>query len=130
MFQPGLTLEEYLAGERAPEVAIDYGASELYTKEELNEAMVQVKCRFAAWEGCELHSLRYAGDECNSAENLAWINELDEGQSYTQVVELLSDFHSPVEGYGAWEPDMEYTDWQWWLARGEGSGWQLLTWVY
>ncbi|MBQ9721781.1 MAG: DUF3089 domain-containing protein [Oscillospiraceae bacterium] len=130
MSQSGLTFEEYLAGERAPEVTVDYGASKLYTKEEMDEAMVQIKCRFAAWEGCELHSLRYAGDEANSAGNVKWMNELDEGQNYTQVVEFLSDFHSPVEGYGAWEPDMEYVDWQWWLARTTDGGWQLLTWGY
>ncbi len=92
--------------------------------------MVQVKCRFAAWAGCELHSLRYAGDACSSAENIAWMNDLDEGKNYTQVVELLSDFHSPVDAYGAWAEDMEYTDYQWWLARTEDGGWQLLTWGY
>ncbi len=130
MSQPGLTLEEYLAGKRAPEVTVDYGASKLYTKDELNEAIVQIKCQFAGWAGCELHSLRYAGDECNSAENVKWINELDDGAGYTQVVEFLSDFHSPVEAYGAWEADTEYESYQWWLARTADGGWQLLTWGY
>jgi D-alanyl-D-alanine carboxypeptidase len=92
--------------------------------------MLAVKCTFAAFDGCELHSIRYAGDACNSAENVQWMNELDEGKGYTQVCELLSDFHSPVEQVGAWEPDTEYTDWQWWLARTEGGGWELLTWGY
>ena len=125
----GLTLEEYLAGEKAPEVAIDYGASAFYTKEDLDEAIVQIKCRFAAF-GCELHSLTYAGDEANNAENLAWTNELDEGKGYTQVCEFLSDFHTPADAGGAWEADREYTDWQWWLARTDDGGWQLLTWGY
>ena len=43
---------------------------------------------------------------------------------------LLSDFHSPVEAYGAWEADMEYENYQWWLARAADGGWQLLTWGY
>ena len=125
----GITLEEYLAGAKAPEVAVDYGASALYTREDLDEAIVQIKCRFAAF-GCELHSLRYAGDEANNAENLAWTNELDEGKGYTQVCEFLSDFHTPADAGGAWESDTEYTDWQWWLARTDDGGWQLLTWGY
>lgn len=130
MSQSGLTLEEYLAGEHAPELKIDYGASKLYTKDELTEAMVQIKCEFASWADCELHSLRYAGDACNSEENVKWLNELDEGKNYTQVVEILSDFHSPVEPYGAWETDQEYTDYQLWLARTADGGWQLLSWGY
>ena len=101
----------------------------MFTEDELEEAAVQIKCKFASFEGCELHALRYAGDVCNTEENLAWLNELGEG-NYVQVVEFLSDFHSPVEGGGAWEEDTEYTDWQWWLARTEDDGWDLLTWGY
>ncbi len=128
--QPGLTLEEYLAGRTAPEVSVDHGESGLYTKEDIDAAMVQVKCRFASFAGCELHSLRYAGDACDSEENVRWLNSLDEGRNYVQAIEILTDFHSPVAAYGAWETDREYTDYQWWLARAEGGGWQLLTWGY
>ena len=89
-----------------------------------------MKCEFAKLAGCELHSLRYAGDECNNEENLAWLNSLDEGAEYTQVAEFLTDFHSPVEGGGTWEPDTEMTDYQWWLARKDGEGWQLVSFGY
>ena len=129
IMEADITLEEYLSGEKAPELVIDYGTSELYTKEELDEAIVQIKCRFAGF-GCELHSISYAGDEANNAENLAWLNELDEGKGYTQVCAFLSDFHTPADAGGAWEPDTEYTAWQWWLARTEDGGWQLLTFGY
>ena len=126
----GNTFEEYKAGKVYPEVAYDYGTSSLYTREELEQAAIQVKCEFAKFAGCELHNLRYAGDECNTKENLDWMNSLDEGANYTQIVEMLTDFHSPVEGGGAWEPDKEMTDHQWWLAREDGKGWQLLTFGY
>ena len=126
----GITFEEYKAGKTMSEVSYDYGESDLYTTEELEEAAVQAKCEFATFEDCELHSLRYAGDECNTKENLDWLNSLDENANYTQVVELLTDFHSPVEGGGAWEVDTEMKDYQWWLAREEGKGWQLVTWGY
>ena len=85
-------------------------------------------CKFASFAGCELHALRYAGDECDSEENVKWVNELDEGKDYVQAVEFLSDFHSSAEGGEAWEKDAEYTDWQWWLAREAGGGWQLVSW--
>ena len=130
MSAPGMTLEVWLGAATDPELDIDFGTSELYTQEELNEAMIQVKCQFAFFDGCELHSIRYAGDECSNEENLAWLNSLDEGADYVQAAEFLTDFHSPVESAGAWEPDEEYKDYQWWLARTEDGGWQLLTWGY
>lgn len=129
---PGMTLEVWLGAARDANPTVDYGASVLYTEEDLAEAAVQVKCRFASFAGCELHSLRYAGDEYNTEENLRWMNQLDEGKNYTRVALFLSDFRSP-EFPGddtSWEADAEYTAWQWWLARTEDSGWQLLTWGY
>ena len=124
--QEDLTFE--WAWEPAP-AEIDCGSSALYTREELAEAVDRICEEFASFEGCELHSLRYAGDESCTEENLRWMNELDPDGHFTQVAEFLMDFHSPAEGGGAWEPDEEYTDWQWWLARGEG-GWEVLTWGY
>jgi len=132
MTQPGMTLEVWLGAATDAGVTVDYGASELYTPEELEKAAVQVKCRFASFAGCELHSLRYAGDDCSSEDNLTWMNELDDGKNYVQVAAFLSDFHTPVhpEEDTAWETDQEYSDWEWWLARTADGGWQLLTWGY
>lgn len=31
---------------------------------------------------------------------------------------------------GAWEPDQEYTDYQWWLARAEDGDWEIVSWGY
>ena len=130
MSKPGMTLEVWLGAVTDPEVEIDLGSSEIFTEEELEAAVVQIKCRFASWAGCELHSIRYAGDESVSDETLAWLNSLNEDAGYTQAVEFLMDFHSPVEAVGAWEPDSEYTDYQWWLARTAEGGWNIVTWGY
>ncbi len=131
MSQPGLTLEEYLAGKSAPAVEIDLTGSALYSEEELYDAMLAIKCQFASWEGCELHAIRYAGDEANSEENLAWMNELGDDAGYTQAAEFLMDFHSPVEeGPYAWTPDYEYKDYQWWLGRTEGGDWEIVSYGY
>ena len=128
MSQPGLTLEEYLAGKSAPEVTIDLSSSALYTPEELNDAMLAVKCKFASFDGCELHSIRYAGDEANTEENVAWINSLAECTEYMQVMEFLTDFHSPTNASeSAFESDYEYTNYQWWLARTADGDWEIVT---
>ena len=111
-------------------VMIDYGRSALYTQEELADAVSAIKTQFASFEGCELHSIRYAGDESCTDENLKWMNELNPEGNYVQVAQFLSVFHSPKEQIGAWEADTEYTDWQWWLARSADGAWEVLTWGY
>lgn len=122
-----ITFEEYLGDYRAPEVKIDYGTSSLYTPEELYDAAIRIKCEFATLEGCELHSMRYAGDECNTQENIDWLNSLSDGANYTKVCEFLCDFHSPTEGGGAWEADKEYIDYQWWLGFNEDGSWDIVS---
>ncbi len=109
---------------------VDYGSSMLYSRPEMEAAVELILEEFGQWEGCEMHSIRYAGDSCRSEENLQWLNSLKDGGNYVDCIEFLSDFHSPVEGGGAWNPDFEYTDYQWWLARPEGGAWELLTWGY
>ena len=126
MSQPGMTLEEYLAGESAPEVEIDLAGSELYTEEELYDAMLAIKCKFASWAGCELHSIRYAGDEQNNEESLAWLNTFEEDARYTQAAEFLMNYHTAADIEGTWEPDTEYEDYQWWLARSEDGDWEIV----
>ena len=111
---------------------VDYGSSERYTREDMDAAIALIRAEFDTWKGCELHSIRFAGDDANSADNIKWMNELKEGQNYTQCIEFLSDFHSPKSSAqaGAFNTDYEYTDWNWWLARTEGGEWVLLDWGY
>ncbi len=104
--------------------------SELYTREELEDAAALAVAELDSWEVCELHSLRYAGDACCTEENLQWMHELRPDGNYTQIAEFLTDFHTAPDAGGAWEPDTEYTDYQWWLARSEGGAWELLSWGY
>ena len=108
-------------------VTVDYGSSKLYSNEEIDAAIEIVKTEFSSWEGCELHSIKYAGDECNSEENIKWLNDLSDEGRITSCIELLTDFHSPKEG-DAWEPDKEFTGWKWWLGRLKDGKWVLLTW--
>lgn len=126
----GVTLEGWLGAVNETNVEVDYGTSEIFTPEQLAEAAIQIKCTFASWEGCELHNLRYAGDEADNEENLAWLNSSNEEANFTHVAKFLADFHSPVEASGAWEPDQEYMDYQWWLGLNEDGSWEVVDWGY
>lgn len=112
-------------------VKIAYGNSALYSEEDMNAAIQLIMDTFSTWAGCELHSISYVSDEKCNSENIAWMNELakanDLKKQFDQCILFQSDFHSPKENSGAWEPDEEYTDWQWWLARSEGGPWILMT---
>lgn len=127
----GITFEEYLGTASGTEVTIDYGTSEIYTQDKLKDAVIQIKCKFAFWDGCELKSIRYAGDDSTSDENLKRMNEVAPDGNYTQAAEFLMDFHSSENAGGTnFEPDKEYTDYQWWLARTADGGWEIVTFGY
>ena len=118
----------------APEATIDYGHSEIYSQEDMDSAIRLIKEEFSKWDGCELHKIAYSSDdECN-ADNISWMNDLEEAddakETFTQCIMFTSEFHSPKKGGGSWNPDQEYTGWQWWLARSDGGQWNLMTWGY
>ena len=122
-------------GEKTTGPEMDYGNSELYSKEEMDAAITAIRAEFDTWDGCELHAIRYAGDESASQENLDWMNELrKDGEEFTQCIGFLTDFHTPKDGAASsalgMEADQEFQDFQWWLARSDGGDWQLMTWGY
>ncbi len=112
------------------DVQIDYGNSEIYTREDMDAAIAKIRSEFDGWEGCKLHSLRYGSDESSSPETLDWMNELGDGPEYTECIRFISDFHSPKQSGGPLNPDQEYTDYSWYLARTDDGDWDLLTWGY
>ena len=126
MSQPGMTLEEYLAGKSAPEAEIDLGDSAVFTEDELYDAMLAIKCKFAFWKDCELLAIRYAGDDAVTGESLDRLNSLAEGTEYVQAVLFLMDFRTGSDVPDELEPDKEYTGYQWWLARTEGGDWEIV----
>lgn len=117
------------------DVTIDYGSSSIYSKEDMDAAIKAIKTVFKDYDGCELHSISYSSDDqCNTPDHIAWMNELeaanDNKETFDQCIMFTSDFHSPKNGGDAWNPDEEYTGWQWWLARSNGGKWKLMTWGY
>ena len=130
IMKSGQTLEEYLGKAKDAGIKVDLGNSDLYTEEELAEAAIQVKCKFAAFDGCELKTLRYAGDQANTRENIEWISVLDETNTYVKVAAFLTDFHVSKDSKSTLNPGEDYTDYQWWLGYTEDGSWQLLNWGY
>lgn len=79
---------------------------------------------------CELHSLRYAGDDCNTKENFDWLNTLVDDGSYVKIIEILSDFNTLDDGFSTLEPNKEYKDYQWWLAYKEDGSLDIVSFEY
>ena len=107
--------------------SIDYGSSEIYSREDMDEAITLIKDRFYSWEGCKLYSIYYTDDSFCQRE-VDYVNTLaDDGVVYTECIVFRTRFRSPIFGGGAWNANFEY-DWSWYLARTDGGEWELLTW--
>ena len=118
------------------DIRISYGVSKIYSNDDMDAAVKIILKQFEQWQGCELHSVVYMGDECNSEENLRWMNELAKAQKIqekmVQCAGFLSDFYvsREAEKHTTFNPETEYKNWQWWLARSENGEWKLLTFGY
>lgn len=107
--------------------SIDYGSSEIYSRNDMNDAIALIEEEFYSWEGCKLYSIYYTDDSLCQRE-LDYVNELaDDNVIYTECIVFRTRFRSPVVNAGAWNPNSEY-DWSWYLARTRGGEWELLTW--
>lgn len=109
-------------------VKIDYGKSKIYSEADRESAVRVIEKDVRSWKGqCELYNLRYAGDDCNSAENVKWMNDLAEGQGvnekFTECISFKGDYYAD-DGLSR---DGRYDDWSWWLARSDGGKWYIMT---
>ena len=126
----GVTFEEYLGAASPNKAEIDYGESERFSQDELKSAVVSIKCQFAFWDGCDLKSIRYAGDEAVTEENLSQLKAKNPDLKEDQVAGFLMDFHtSENKGNTVFKPNHDYTDYQWWLANTD-DGWEILDFGY
>lgn len=107
--------------------SIDYGSSDIYSRNDMNDAIALIEEEFYSWEGCKLYSIYYTDDSLCQRE-LDYVNELaDDNVIYNECIVFRTRFRSPVVNAGAWNPNSEY-DWSWYLARTSGGEWELLTW--
>lgn len=107
--------------------SIDYGTSDIYSRQDMSDAVNLIKKEFYSWAGCKLYSINYTDDGLCQRE-LEYCNTLaEEGVTYDECIVFRMQFRSPVFGGGAWNANFRY-DWSWYLARTEGGEWELLTW--
>ena len=90
------------------EATIDYGHSEIYSQADMDAAIQLIKEEFSKWDGCELQKIAYSSDdECN-ADNISWMNDLEEAndakETFTQCIMFTSEFHSPKKRRRSLEP--------------------------
>ena len=123
--EKGITLETYLGAAKDVDVTIDLGNSAVFSEEALREAVVQIKCKFAFWAGCELKSIRYAGDDAFGEDELERVNSLEGGGEYTEGALFYMDFKTLAECEETLDPGTEYLDYMWYLARTADGGWEI-----
>ena len=99
-------------------------SSTLYSQQDISDAIDVVKSDFKQNNsGFTLKKLYYAGDETSqSYQEWADRNNADE------VLVLWSTFHTDSDGGSdkSFEPDTEYTDWNWILVRNDGGKWKIV----
>ena len=123
----GITFEEYRGIASGNKVKIDYGTSAIYSQDELKDAVIQVKCKFAAWDGCELKSITYAGDSEVNDENLKKLNKENPDGKYDKIAKFLMDFKTPKDNKNEdLQADKNYKDYEWWLAKTK-EGWEIIS---
>ena len=106
---------------------IDYGHSEIFSKDDMDEAIDLIKERAAQMTGLKkLINIRYSSDDCNSEENVSWMNECVDDAKFTQCIMFTTDF-TTGSNTSSLNPNDRYTDWQWWLARTDGGEWHVVT---
>ena len=110
-------------------VSIDYGQSQMYSRQDMDGAISVIKKEFSSWDGCVLHSIAFTSDN-KCKDNVEYCNDLREGAGFDECIVFQSSFHSPKHASGGFESDQEYTGWSWYLARNDNGAWQLLTWGY
>ncbi|MBR2278596.1 MAG: hypothetical protein IJ872_05195 [Eubacterium sp.] len=110
---------------RIKDVKIDYGESELFSQKDREAGVELILAEIKTWKGVKtLHNVRYAGDSDSLEEK--WYDEHEE------VMVFYSDFKTVKSSSkaGGFNPDAEYTDWNWIVGKNDDGQWELLTWGY
>lgn len=82
---------------------------------------------------CTPLKIWYGGDELNSAENVAYMNELAESRGFepkfSACMVFYSDFRSPPDDgtISAWNYDSKYENYSWYFGLYSDGTWKLMT---
>lgn len=121
----------------SPKVNIDYGDSEIYTKNDIDEAIKVINTLDPSSFDVSLNNYVYMGDERATEESIIeYANDLGhaknligENETFTQVLILTCTYKTGKKGNAGQPPNKTYNDWQIYLARlSRDSDWVFLTW--
>jgi hypothetical protein len=110
------------------------GDSQKFTKEEVQAAADCVMKKFKTFDGCNLIKLWYDEEYSNlHVENyMLYSRGSVNGIDKDNVIALLSDFYvDKTGGDGGFNPNSDYTNWNWILIRDSKAGnWRVDDWGY
>lgn len=106
-------------------VDVDYGASEIFSKADLDAAVRRVKFDFATMFGCYNLSLRYAGDKRSQCELENANYGRIPGDEYVACIVFNSNFQPPKKANGAWSANSTYK-WSWTIVKTVNGAWTVL----
>ena len=120
----------------SPEIStyfsVDYGDSKIYSQEDLEKASLEAQFILGSWKDVEVTRFAYAGDDRNTDENIAWMNDLAEGQGIGEKIVscacFVADFKTGDDvGEMTFNTNFEYKDYEWWVGQGESGKWYQLS---
>ena len=105
------------------DVRVDIGPSEIYSEEEIDDAVYEILTYFRReFGGCSLTRLEYI--ESKSADAAAeWAKQYDADQA----IVLVSTFEVTGKTDGSLAYGETYQNWQWILVRNNSGKWQVKT---
>lgn len=114
-------------GGNASEVQVLTGESDIFTEEEIEDAMEVAMDHFRKeFDGCTMTKIEYI-EEKSAAAAMEWA----ESYGADEAIVLYSSFGVDASGGdGSFNPNSTYAGWQWGLTRDEGGKWTLRTWGY
>lgn len=108
------------------DVALKDLDSQLFSRQELMDAVQLLVDDWSPKEFGTLQSIQYLGDETSQKE-LDYCNQLPhKGADFTQCAVFRVQFHSPAQGAGTLNPDYDY-HWTWTFARVGEKPWKIVS---
>ena len=116
-----LTLSACIKSGDAKDVKINQISSELYTQDEISDALnIAINYFEKEFEGCTLKEIEYIGDDEN-----AGYQEFAERNNSQDVMVFVSTFDVDSSGGdGSLNPNSTYENWKWILVRNADGKWE------
>ncbi len=112
----------------AENVKVVYQTSQMYSKEDMEQAVEVLKGEFVQFEGCTLKTLTYAGDDY-SMEELDYINGDIVGGAYDQCI-VFESYYTRNKAMCFFDGFPSEYSWHWILGRKNGGEWVLASYGY